>query len=50
MIDNYMDIDYKSSFHPESVQWDRVEEYKVTESVYIRDREEVRKVFDKNTH
>lgn len=47
MIDNYMDIDYKSSFHPESVQWDRVEEYKVTESVYARDREKVRKVFDK---
>lgn len=47
MIDHYMDVDYQNSFHPEFVQWDRTEEYQVTDSVYARDREEVRKVFDK---
>ncbi len=47
MVNNYMDVDYQNSFHPELVQWDRTEEYEITDSVYKRDREEVKKVFDK---
>lgn len=47
MVEDYMDIDYINSFHPERYYGDINDEYNMTEDVFKKDSEEVRRVFDK---
>lgn len=47
MTEDYLDIDYKTTFHPERYYGDINDEYHMTEDVFKKDSEEVKKIFDK---
>ncbi len=47
MVENYMDIDYNSNFHPELYYKEVNKQYEMSDEVYKRDGEEVKKVFHK---
>lgn len=49
LIDNYMDIDYNNNFHPELYyEKEDKQQYQPTDEEYLRDSEEVKKVFNKS--
>ena len=48
MVDNYMEIDYQNNFHPELYyEKDDRRQYQPSDEQYLRDAEEVNKVFNK---
>lgn len=47
MIEDYMDIDYKNSVHPEKYYGEINDEYNMTEDVFKKDSEEVKRIFNK---
>lgn len=47
MIDDYLNRDYLNNFHPELYYGEDKEQYEMTEEVFYRDSEEVKKVFHK---
>lgn len=49
MVENYLEIDYCTEIHPESIFEDKEvkEPYRKTEEAYLRDSKEVKKIFHK---
>ena len=47
MIKNYMDADFEISVQPSSIQWTIATKYISSKETYVKDSEEVKKVFNK---